>query len=115
MMNKKNKKTWRKKNKKKEEEKIRKQKKQKKRKIKMLLGSFLLHLNLRELWRQVHTQSFPTMCNSITRTSFVSLDHPFATCTFHLSKCVCSISLPFQHLLSMAFSTSLGKSNGSLF
>jgi hypothetical protein len=30
-------------------EKIRKEKKQKKRKIKMLLGSFYLHLNLREL------------------------------------------------------------------
>ena len=31
--------------------------------------------------RTISYSNLPTMCNPITRTSFVSRDHPFATCT----------------------------------
>jgi len=65
--------------------------------IKMLLSSFCF-IKFLVLKRHTPYSFIPTMCNPITRTSFVSRDHPFATCTCPpIYKCVFHLS-PFSNI-----------------
>jgi DNA polymerase elongation subunit (family B) len=72
----------------KKEEERKKEKKKNEKEIKLKLEKnnkvaprlFLLHKFLSALMTNPYS-NLPTLCNSITKTSLVPQDHPFATCT----------------------------------
>jgi hypothetical protein len=70
----------------------RKEKRVKKKYIIKLLGSLATFGNFKRISRSRPILIFPTMCNQITRTSFVPRDHSLPFAHVHLSKSVCFFS-----------------------
>jgi hypothetical protein len=102
--------------KKKYDEKKKKRKKRvKKNNIIKLPESLVTIGNLKRISRSRPIFIFPTMCNPITRTSFVPRDHSLPFAHVHLSKKSVFFSpLSAEHYFPMTFLTSLGKSMRSL-
>jgi hypothetical protein len=93
----------------------RKEKKSEEKYIIKLPGSLATFGNFKRISRSRSILIFPTMCNSIMRTSFVPRDHSLPFAHVHLSKKCVFCSHPYaEHYFPMTFLTSLGKSKRSL-
>jgi hypothetical protein len=89
----------------------RKEKRVKKKYIIKLPGSLATFGNFKRISRPRPILIFPTMCNTITKISFLPQDHSLPFAHVHLSKkCVFFSPPSAEHYFPMNFLTSLGNS-----